>query len=210
MGVADRRQREREARREAVLEAARSLVRERGFTGTTTRLIAERCELSEATLFFYFRGKNEILSSLLFEGIDFTAAGLQAILAEDVPAANRLGRFWAFLSELQTEHPEYFHVFAYLAHPNSTSSVDDNVRDELARRSGDNLRILAEILADAVGRERARIAADLVWAAFAGLMVLRETRTNLGAAVHPDASDLRTALELLLAGIAPKGAGRAR
>jgi len=206
MGIAERRQREREARREAVLEAARSLVRERGFTGTTTRLIAERSELSEATLFFYFRGKDEIFSSLLFEGIDFTAAGLEAILADDVPTGARLERFWAFLSEVQVEHPEYFHVFAYLAHPNSTKSVDEGVRDELARRSGDNLRLLAEILAGAVGRERARVAADLVWAAFAGLMVLRESRANLGAAVHPDENDLRTALELLLAGIAPKAA----
>lgn len=204
MGIVERRQREREARREAVLEAARSLVRERGFTGTTTRLIAERSELSEATLFFYFRGKDEIFSSLLFEGIDFTAAGLQAILADDAPTGTRLERFWTFLSQVQAEHPEYFHVFAYLAHPNATRSVDESVRDELARRSGDNMRLLAEILADTVGRERARVAADLVWASFAGLIVLRDSRANLGAAVHPDAHDLRTALELLLAGIAAR------
>lgn len=207
MGVAERRRREREARREAVLEAARALVRERGFTGTTTRLIAERCELSEATLFFYFRGKDEILSSLLFEGIDFTAAGLEAILADDSAAGSRLERFWTFLSEVRAEHPEYFHVFAYLANPNATASVDDEVRAELARRSGHNFRLLAEILADTVGPERARVAADLVWAAFAGLMVLRDTRTNLGAAPHPDADDLAAVLELLLGGVT---AGRKR
>ncbi len=202
MGVAERRRREREARRDAVLDAARTLVRERGFTGTTTRLIAERSELSEATLFFYFRGKDEILSSLLFEGIDFTKAGLEAILADDSAAEDRLTRFWSFLSEVQAEHPEYFHVFAYLAHPNSTAAVDEEVRAELVRRSGDNFRLLAEILAGTVGRERARVAADLVWAAFAGLVVLRDTRTNLGAASHPDPEDLTVALRLLLSGIA--------
>lgn len=204
MGVSERRRREREARRDAVLGAARELVRERGFTGTTTRLIAERCELSEATLFFYFRGKDEILSSLLFEGIDFTAAGLEAILAEELPVEARLERFWAFLSEVRREHPEYVHVFAYLAHPNSTASVDEEVRAELARRSGDNFRLLAELLADAVGPPRARVAADLVWAAFAGLMVLGDTRANLGAAVHPGDEDLTVALDLLLSGIAPR------
>lgn len=71
MGVQERRQRERQARRSAVLDAARLLVRERGYNGTTTRQIAEACELSEATLFFYFSSKDEIFTSLLFEGIDF-------------------------------------------------------------------------------------------------------------------------------------------
>ncbi|MBI5481108.1 MAG: helix-turn-helix transcriptional regulator, partial [Deltaproteobacteria bacterium] len=50
MGVQERRQREREARKKSVLDAARSLVRERGFNGTTSREIAKACELSEATL----------------------------------------------------------------------------------------------------------------------------------------------------------------
>lgn len=203
MGVAERREREREARREAVLQAARVLVREQGFNGTTTRQIAERCELSEATLFFYFRSKDEIFSSLLFEGIDFMAAGLEEILAGDVSVEEKVVRFWEFLSEVRAEHPEYFHVFAYLAHPNSTASVDEGVRAELARRSGDNLRRLADLLEDVVGGERARVAADLVWAAFAGLMVLRDSRGNLGAMPHPDTEDMAVALNLLLAGIAP-------
>lgn len=202
MGIAERRQREREARREAVLDATRALVRDQGFNGTTTRQIAERCELSEATLFFYFRSKDEIFSSLLFEGIDFMASGLEEILAGGASVEERMARFWAFLSEVRAEHPEYFQVFAYLAHPNSTASVDEEVRAELARRSGDNLRRLADVLADVVGLERARVAADLVWAAFAGLMVLRDSRVNLGATAHPDADDLAAALDLLTTGIA--------
>ncbi len=69
MGVVERRERERQARKGAVLEAARQLLLEKGFRGTTTREVAKRCELSEATLFFYFKNKDEILVSLLFESI---------------------------------------------------------------------------------------------------------------------------------------------
>ncbi|KKL79123.1 hypothetical protein LCGC14_2017960, partial [marine sediment metagenome] len=39
MGIEQRRQRERDARRKAVLDAARGLVRQHGFNGTTTRQI---------------------------------------------------------------------------------------------------------------------------------------------------------------------------
>ena len=70
MAVADRRKRERAARREAILKAACGVLISRGVRGTTTKEIAEHCELSEATLFFYFQSKDEILLSLIFESID--------------------------------------------------------------------------------------------------------------------------------------------
>ncbi|HJL53937.1 MAG TPA: helix-turn-helix domain-containing protein, partial [Arenicellales bacterium] len=76
MGVQERREREREARKDAVLDAAREILLEKGFRGTTTKAIAARCELSEATLFFYFNNKDEILASLLFESIGFWGEGL--------------------------------------------------------------------------------------------------------------------------------------
>lgn len=205
MGIQERREREREARRGAVLDAARGLVRERGFGGVTTRQIAERCELSEATLFWYFESKDEILTSLLFEGIDFMARGLERILGAGAPAEKKLARVWDFFAEVRAEHPEYTQVFALLAQPHAAASVTEEVKSEIARRSGDNFRRLAELLRDVVGSQNARVAADLLWAAFVGLMVLRDSRANLGAKAHPTPQDLRRALQLLLAGIAPGG-----
>jgi len=201
MGVKERREREREARRQAVLGATRELVREQGFNSTTTKKIAERCELSEATLFWYFRSKDEILTSLLFEGIEFTARGLQEIIAADEPAERALRRLWEFFAELHEAHPEYYHVFGYLAHPHSTAAVDDEVTAEIARRSGDSFRMLAEYLARVLGRREGRVAADLLWGSFVGLMVLRDSRANLGADAHPTTHDLGTAFRLLLGGL---------
>ena len=90
MAVADRRKRERMARREAILKAARGVLMNRGVRGTTTKEIAEQCELSEATLFFYFQSKDEILLSLLFESIEFWARGLEALAARQLPPAGLL------------------------------------------------------------------------------------------------------------------------
>jgi AcrR family transcriptional regulator len=206
MGIEERRERERQARRTAVLQATRELVLERGFKGATTKRIAERCELSEATLFFYFQNKEEIYLSLLFEGIDFASRAIDRIVAMEAPAQDKLEAVWAFFSEVRAEHPEYFFVFSYLAHPRATSEVTETVRDEIARRSGDNFRRLAEVLSVAVGVENARLVGDLLWSAFAGLMVLRDTRTNLGAPSHPSETELAAAFRLLLSGIAPQRA----
>lgn len=203
MGVKERRERERAARRTAVLDATRSLVREKGFNGTTTRRIAERCELSEATIFWYFKSKDEIFVSLLFEGIDFMKNGMRDISEADDPPRVTLTKLWEFYAEVRDEHPEYFQVFSYLANPQSMATVTDEVKDELARRSGENFRFFSKMLKDVLRIDDARVVADVVWGTFVGLTVLRDSRLNLGSKGHPTESEMKAAFELLLHGIAP-------
>jgi len=206
MGTQERRAREREARRKTVLDAARVLVRDRGFNGTTTKQIASACELSEATLFFYFKTKDEIFTSLLLEGIDFTGRGIDRIAAAKLGPKAKIRRLWRFFGEVKREHPEYFQVFTYLAHPQATGAVSDELKSELGRRSGDNFRRFSALLDDIVGESQGRVAADLLWSSFVGLMVLRDSRANLGARAHPTDREMTAALELLMRGLLPESA----
>lgn len=203
MGIRERREREREARRAAILDSARTLFLERGFTGTTTKQIAERCELSEATLFFYFQSKNEIFISLLFEGIDFWARGLEKIASLDLPPKKKLARLWKFYGKGRSEHPEYYHLSAFLARPLSTVDVSDDVKAEIVRRSGENFQRLAEILDDILGDGNGRIGADLLWATYLGLVVLGQSRANLGFSLHPTDKEMNAVLDLLMQGLLP-------
>ncbi len=184
-----------------MLDAARALFLERGFNNTTTKKIAEKCELSEATLFFYFRGKNEIFTSLLFEGIDFWARGLEKIAARDLPPEAGLARLWKFFGQVHAEHPEYYQLSAFLARPMATADVSAAVRAEIVRRSGENFRSLAVILDGLLGNGRGRVAADLLWSTYLGLMVLKQSRINLGAPVHPGKKDMEQVFELLARGL---------
>ncbi|WKZ82266.1 MAG: helix-turn-helix domain-containing protein [Acidimicrobiia bacterium] len=201
MGTQERRQRERQERRRAILDATRHLVRRHGFAGTTTRQIAERCELSEATLFIYFSSKDEIMISLLGEASQFWAEGLDTILDAGGDPAEKLDRLWRFFGEVQERHPEYVHVSTYLAHPRP-EQVAPEVATDLIRRTGENFRRLSDLMA-ALGVAEPRVAADLLWSAFLGMMVLREGRAHLGAPQHPDADDLESALALLTRALAP-------
>jgi len=204
MGVRERRAREKAARRRALLDAARALVVEKGLSATT-RQIAAACELSEATLFNYFKSKDEILVSLLFEAMGHMSQGLDAIATSEGAPREKVERLWSFFAGVRDEHPEYFHLFGHLSQPRATAAVSDEVRAEIVRRSGHNLRQLAAILAEVVGEDRARGAADLVWGALMGLMVLRDSRENLGAPAHPNDADLQRAVGLLLDGLLAAG-----
>jgi AcrR family transcriptional regulator len=202
MGVAERRERERQARKEVVLDAARSLLLEKGFRGTTTKEIAKLCELSEATLFFYFKNKDEILLSLLFESIQFWEAGLLKLGQSKLEPEKRLDQIWRFHEKVNEEHPEYYVISAYLAQPNALQGVSEEVKEEITTRSGKNFQRLAELLEVVTGQSDGRHLADTLWSTFLGLMILRESRINLGHEdVRTGSKDRVAAFEIMKKGL---------
>lgn len=68
MGIAERREREKERLRTQIVEAARDIVSEQGLDALSMRSIAERIEYSPATIYLYFKDKDELLRSVVEEG----------------------------------------------------------------------------------------------------------------------------------------------
>lgn len=68
MSVATRKQREKEDKRALILDAARKIFLEKGYTNTSIRNIAEEIEHSPGTIYLYFRDKDEIFHALHEEG----------------------------------------------------------------------------------------------------------------------------------------------
>lgn len=64
MGIADRKERDKEELREKILAAAKALFLEKGFEKTSIRNIADRIEYSPGIIYHYFRDKNEIFHAL--------------------------------------------------------------------------------------------------------------------------------------------------
>ena len=93
--------------REEILDAAAGLFVSQGPAATTTRQIAERVGIRQASLYYYFTGKDEILLELLTESVrpslqvaallesrcrDAPAAGLYALALIDVRTLTRAPR----------------------------------------------------------------------------------------------------------------------
>jgi AcrR family transcriptional regulator len=64
-----RKEREKLARREVILEEARKIFAQKGLHETTLDEIAERCELAKGTLYGYFESKEDLFFSVLEEAI---------------------------------------------------------------------------------------------------------------------------------------------
>ena len=68
MGIKERQERDREAVRRAILDAARELFVAEGFQNVSIRKIAERIEYSPAAIYGYFPSKDDIFFELAEEG----------------------------------------------------------------------------------------------------------------------------------------------
>ncbi len=70
MELNNRKKREKEQRRKAILKAARKQFFERGFKAVTVASIARKAELSKGTVYLYFKSKEEIYAQILLNDID--------------------------------------------------------------------------------------------------------------------------------------------
>ncbi|MET0448319.1 MAG: helix-turn-helix domain-containing protein [Aeromicrobium sp.] len=75
------------APRDQILDAAAGLFAEHGYAGTSTRAIAERVGIRQASLYYHFAGKDEILLELLEISVRPSLAFVDALLAHDDSAA---------------------------------------------------------------------------------------------------------------------------
>ncbi|MEU3725161.1 helix-turn-helix domain-containing protein [Streptomyces sp. NPDC031705] len=77
--------------REELLCAAAELFTVRGYAATTTRAVAERAGMRQATMYHYFGGKEELLAELLESTVEPSLALSRRLLADTGrPAARRL------------------------------------------------------------------------------------------------------------------------
>ncbi|PRX31616.1 TetR family transcriptional regulator [Paraburkholderia sp. BL18I3N2] len=68
MGIAERKNRQKQALRERILDAARRIVMREGFAALSMRKIADAIEYSPATLYLHFASRDEIAQALCAEG----------------------------------------------------------------------------------------------------------------------------------------------
>lgn len=110
MGVAERRQREKERIRNTILSTAWNMVKKEGWQSLSVRRIAEAIEYSVPVIYDYFECKEEILFEFAREGFRMLAKKIeQAKAKKDDPAAQLkeiAGAYWDFARK----HKQYFQL----------------------------------------------------------------------------------------------------
>lgn len=118
MGISDRKERERQARRNLILQAGVRVFAKHGYHRASMDLIAEEAELGKATLYYYYKNKESLLLGILTEGIKDFFHRLEQVFQTVSDPIEKL-RLVVQESVLFFEsHPDYFKLYMYLnVHP---------------------------------------------------------------------------------------------
>lgn len=99
-----RRERRKQQTRERIVAAAAASFAEEGFDGTTFDHIAERADVARATVFNYYRDKQELLRAYLDHRRVWLRAQLEDEAAKEQDGAARLARLLDTLAAFNQDH----------------------------------------------------------------------------------------------------------
>jgi len=155
MGIQDRKEREKEARKQAILDAAREVFFQYGFQAATMDQIAETAELSKGTLYLYFPSKHDLFITIFIEGLE--------ILYNMLDETSRNGKDWETqlrdmgmaYYRFYLEHPFYFRILFLWRHGDMASSISPELYLACLEKGRACLRLISCVI------DRGREAGDV-------------------------------------------------
>ncbi len=113
MGITERRQREKERRRNDIIDAAERVFFSSGLENATMDDVAEQAELSKGTLYIYFKSKEDLYLAITKRGLDILTSMFEKVSA---PASLGIEKIYAIgqaYRDFSKKHTDYFQAMAY-------------------------------------------------------------------------------------------------
>ncbi len=104
------RQRKNSTRKETIIETAARLFRERGFSATSMRDLAEQVGVEAASLYNHISSKAEILQELCFKVANKFMSHIDKVDAEDIPSIKKIESVLRFHIQQMVHHYEEVYV----------------------------------------------------------------------------------------------------
>ena len=111
MGTTERRAREREEMRNRILEAARDLFAHEGYDAVTLRKVADCIEYCPATIYKYFKDKDEMVRALCEEDIAAMMATFRPAMQQLTPL-ERLRSFGRRYIDMGLQQPNHYRLIS--------------------------------------------------------------------------------------------------
>ena len=143
----DRREKERESRRSAILKAARKLFFDRGLKNVTVDNIAAKAEVSKGSVYLYFKSKEEIYTQILINDSINSFQDLEKkFSAKDAPAEELLLAFADNYIDYFLNENELFRILmTFMLHADDMILTDEQ-NAQLLQATNDNIKFVSEIL----------------------------------------------------------------
>ena len=137
MGIAERKQREKQLRREEIVLAAEKIFFSKGFDLSTMDDIAEEAELSKGTLYLYFKSKEDLHLAVARKAIHLLKSVTLQATEGGANAPEKLGRMGRACMVFSRTNPD--HMKAIIAQeemiPQTLNITADDVQELIYKES---------------------------------------------------------------------------
>lgn len=146
MSSAERRKKEKENRKNAILKVARKLFFDKGFKSVTIDSIAAKAELSKGSIYLCFDSKEEIyVQVLIAENIERNKKNSN-FLAKEASASELLLEFTSNYIDHFLSNNELFRILMTFMLHSDQMNLTDEQDSQLIRTTNENIRIISEII----------------------------------------------------------------
>ncbi len=129
MGIKERKEREKEARREEIIDAAEKIFFGKGLAASTMDEIAEAAELSKGTLYLYYPSKEDLFLAVCLRGTTKMYSMFEKALSTGEPTLDLLSNLGDAYYEFFNTSRDYFRSLYVFENPAVQHQVSPQMFD---------------------------------------------------------------------------------
>ena len=138
MGIAERREREKEQRRNDIIDAAEQVFFSKDFENASMDDIAKEAELSKGTLYLYFKNKEDLYLALHSRGHALLLSMFEKAIKKPETGIDKVRAIGEAYYQFYKKYPKYFHALIYFESRDIDFS-DENSAAMICMKEGDKL-----------------------------------------------------------------------
>jgi len=210
MGIAERKEREKEQRKNDIVDAAEKVFFEKGFYNSTVDDVAKEAELSKGTLYLYFKSKEEIHFAITRRGVSILNGMMEKSVSHDKTGHENLVELGNAFVEFSGKNKKYFESMLQMEF---SKTVMDLTYDELTNLSTKDSPITLLFATVEKGVEDGSIRNDInitqlavtLWAQLMGVLQIASTKERVFESFNITKEDIiKSHFELVRTGIITK------
>ena len=207
MGIRERKEREKQIRRQQIREAAKELFVLKGFKSTTMEEIANKAELSAATIYQYFADKEHLTASVALEGIKPLLKQITKICEKHgLSVQDKLLGLKDSMYKAYESDPLFFRNVIQAQLMNDFGSINRDLLNETSSVFRKLLGSFADVYETGVRQgvfsDGHRMAyADIIFGTFIGIMILEVAKNKVNPQKNFFRSTLDRAFEIIIEGV---------
>jgi AcrR family transcriptional regulator len=196
MGIIERKKREKERRRQEIINAAEHLFFSKGIHQTSMEDIARKAELSKGTLYLYFESKEDLQFAIFRKGSEILYKYMTDKLSNVTSGLEKIIQLGRSFIEFSIQQKNYFSLFKYFetSNLNFLKIKRNQIEKYITKESPLALvyQSVKEGLSDGSikGNYSAPVLATTLWTQLLGLLIVLENKKEITKMFQVETEDI--------------------